>query len=60
MSKAETADIIGSFGYPISSLELAESLDKNDKFSKFRQEFVIPTHNSLSGDHQVTGTSGYN
>lgn len=41
--------------YPLNTSEFAEYLDKEDKLSKFRQEFVIPTRRSLLNDDQATG-----
>lgn len=41
--------------YPLASPEYAEFLDKEDKLSKFRQEFVIPTRRSLLDDDQTAG-----
>lgn len=41
--------------YPLNTFEFAEHLDKEDKFSKFREEFVIPTRRSLLNDDQATG-----
>lgn len=49
------AEVVEKTGLDISSVELYQSLDKQDKFSKFRQEFAIPQRRSVSGSNPISG-----
>lgn len=49
------SEIIEKSQYDVSSIEFAESLDEQDKFRKFRDEFVIPQRRSVSGENPIAG-----
>lgn len=49
------SEIIEKSPYDVSSIEFAESLDEQDRFRKFRDEFVIPQRRSVSGENPIAG-----
>ncbi|CAO3607697.1 unnamed protein product [Mucor hiemalis] len=48
------SEIIEKSQYSLSSIELSESLDEQDSFRKYRDEFVIPQRRSVSGENPIS------
>jgi hypothetical protein len=49
------SDIVDKSKYSPTSLEFANELDTNNKLSKYRNEFAIPTRRMVSGENPVIG-----
>ena len=48
-------DLIQKAGYKLGSFELAETLDAQDRFNSFRDEFVIPSRKDVATKQPVIG-----
>jgi hypothetical protein len=55
MSASTISEIIEKSEFSLSSIELAKKLDEQDQFAQYRDEFVIPTRRSVSGENPVSG-----